>query len=198
MIYDYIIVGSGISGISSAKVLSEKGKTVKVLEARSVTGGLVHCERSFGHLYHRVGGHVFNSKNQEVLDWFWGYFDKETEFIPAKRNAQIWMNNVFLGYPLENYLYKLPKPVTEKVIDELLQLSTQDVVNPCDYASFGEFLKGNFGQTLYDIYFHPYNQKIWQYDLSKVPMEWLEGKLPMPNYRDIILQNILQKEESEM
>ncbi|MCC8358455.1 protoporphyrinogen/coproporphyrinogen oxidase [Salinimicrobium sediminilitoris] len=198
MIYDYIVVGSGISGISSAKILSEKKKKVKILEAKPYTGGLVHCEISSGNLYHKVGGHVFNSKNEDVLAWFWKYFDKENEFIPAKRNAQIWMNNSFFGYPLENFLYKLPEDILKKVINDILALSSQKEKPPMHYDNFEQFLKGNFGETLYELYFHPYNQKIWQFDLSQVPMEWLKGKLPMPNYRDIILQNILQKEESDM
>ncbi|MEJ7682717.1 MAG: hypothetical protein WKG06_33635 [Segetibacter sp.] len=33
---------------------------------------------------------------------------------------------------------------------------------------------------LYQLYFGPYNSKIWNTDISKVPLEWLDGKLPMP------------------
>ena len=54
------------------------------------------------------------------------------------------------------------------------------------------------GETLYDCYFGPYNQKIWNIDLNKVPLDWLEGKLPMPKVEDTLLNNILKKEEVNM
>jgi protoporphyrinogen oxidase len=69
---------------------------------------------------------------------------------------------------------------------------------PFEYDDFESFLKGNFGKTLYEIYFKPYNHKIWQIDLSTVSMKWLEGKLPMPNFKEILLSNIMGEEEGEM
>ncbi|MHB9142906.1 MAG: protoporphyrinogen/coproporphyrinogen oxidase, partial [Paludibacter sp.] len=40
--------------------------------------------------------------------------------------------------------------------------------------------------------------KIWNTDLEKVPLAWLDGKLPMPNLKEVIYSNILKKEESNM
>ena len=67
-----------------------------------------------------------------------------------------------------------------------------------EYSNFAEFLEGNFGTTLYNLYFKPYNEKIWNTDLTKVPLDWLAGKLPMPNVKEIILNNIIKKDESNM
>src|SRR5882757_11260100 len=118
---DLIVIGSGISGLSVSRMLSEKFN-VKILEKGSNAGGLIKCERIEGNLFHKVGGHVFNSRNQEVLNWFWSHFDRDTEFLQAKRNAKILMNDNFIGYPLENYLYQLPDNQVEPIIRELLDL----------------------------------------------------------------------------
>ncbi|HUC81395.1 MAG TPA: hypothetical protein VMR70_10790, partial [Flavisolibacter sp.] len=64
--------------------------------------------------------------------------------------------------------------------------------------NFRDFLVHNFGTKLYELYFGPYNSKIWNTDISKVPLEWLEGKLPMPQLKEIILSNILKREEETM
>lgn len=56
--------------------------------------------------------------------------------------------------------------------------------------NFEEFLKGRFGDTLYSMYFQPYNEKIWRRDLKLVPLSWLEGKLPMPTVMEMIYNNI--------
>lgn len=66
----YIIVGAGISGLSIGQVLKEYGHDVQLFEADSRPGGMVKCDRVHGHLFHRTGGHVFNTKRQDVLDWF--------------------------------------------------------------------------------------------------------------------------------
>lgn len=186
------VIGSGISGLSVANMLNEKHDVV-VYEKADKIGGLIKCTREDGVLFHRVGGHVFNSKNQAVLDWFWQYFDRENEFLKAKRNAKIYMNDMYLGYPLENYIHKLEPEVIASIVDDLLAPQKEE-----EYTNFAEFLEGNFGPTLYNLYFKPYNEKIWNTDLSKVPLDWLAGKLPMPNVREIILNNIVKKEESNM
>ena len=192
------IIGSGITGLSAAQLLKHR-YDITVFEKASRPGGLIKCERINDSLFHRVGGHVFNSRNQEVLDWFWGFFDRDKEFIKAKRNAKILLNGKFVGYPLENHLSKLDKETVAQILKEQLDLYCQaGTKKPEDYPHFEAFLIGNFGPTLYNLYFKPYNTKIWNTDLSRVPLAWLEGKLPMPNVPQMLLANIATQEESDM
>jgi protoporphyrinogen oxidase len=185
------IIGAGISGISLAKMLASKANVV-IFEQKTI-GGLIKCDRIEDILYHRVGGHVFNSKNEKVLDWFWSFFDKEADFIKAKRFAQVYFEGDYIGYPIENHLYQLNKNLFRQVVEDLVNLPAQSRI-----TNFEDFLLGRFGRTLYEIYFKPYNTKIWNTDLSKVPLDWLEGKLPMPKVSDIFVSNILRNEEAEM
>ncbi|MBS7565398.1 NAD(P)-binding protein [Mucilaginibacter sp. Bleaf8] len=191
------IVGTGISGLSIANLLKEN-HDVKLFEKGQQPGGLIKCERVKDCLFHKVGGHVFNSRNKDVVDWFWSHFDQENEFVKAKRNAKVFFNNQVIGYPIENYIYLLEPALIKKIIAELLELSKNEPKSPFEYDNFEEFLQNNFGQTLYEVYFKPYNQKIWQIDLSTVAMQWLEGKLPMPNFLEILQSNILREEEGDM
>lgn len=191
------IIGSGISGLSIAHLL-KNDHNVEVFERKKDIGGLLHCKIINGNLFHLVGGHVFNSKNKEVLDWFWNFFDRDNEFLSAKRNAKILLDNKFLNYPIENSLYSLEEETSKQIIKELLVLNSKDTKDPFSYPNFKNFLEGNFGKTLFEIYFKPYNEKIWQRDLSTIPLEWLEGKLPMPRYEETIIRNILRKNEENM
>src|SRR5688572_19105646 len=108
------VVGAGITGVSVARMAKERNMSVVVFEKAAQAGGLVKCERVEGHLFHRIGGHVFNSKNQHVNEWFWKHFDQQKDFIKAKRNAGILLNDKIIGYPIENYLYKLDKTTLRK------------------------------------------------------------------------------------
>ena len=190
------LIGAGISGLSAARILSAKHR-VKVFERAIRPGGLVKCSRVQDNLFHRVGGHVFNSRNPEVLNWFWSFFDRDKEFLKARRNAKILFQGRLIGYPIENYLHQLDKDFVSKVLDDFLSPDYHPE-DPFSYPDFATFLKSNFGSTLYEAYFRPYNEKIWQTDLKKIPLDWLHGKLPMPDLKSMLLSNIVLQEESSM
>jgi protoporphyrinogen oxidase len=188
------VIGSGISGLSIAQLLHHD-HDITVYEKGNLAGGLIQCLRVKDCLFHKVGGHVFNAKNKEVLNWFWSFFDKDKEFVLAKRNAKILLDEQIIGYPIENYIYQLPKAIIEDILHDFAVLSK---VGSKKADNFLEFIINRFGRTLSELYFIPYNEKVWATDLSKVPMGWLEGKLPMPDIDDIILKNILRQEETDM
>ena len=192
-----LIIGSGISGLSIGRMLSDK-YDLEILEREEQCGGMIKCERVNGNLFHKVGGHVFNSHNQDVLNWFWGQFNRDEEFLKALRNAKIHLGGQIIGYPLENFLYQLPEQKLKPIVEELLQKLSEKKIYISDYRNFKDFLIGNFGNELYELYFGPYNSKIWNTNLENVPLDWLDGKLPMPNLHEVIYNNIVKKEESNM
>jgi protoporphyrinogen oxidase len=188
----YIIIGGGLSGLSIANKLKEKNEVI-VLEADSRPGGLIKCDVVDGCLYHRTGGHVFNTKREDVMAWFWSFFSKDKDFTKALRNSSVFMpdGNV-IPYPIENHVYLLDKVIGGKIVEDLVIMAINS--NP-DPQNFEEFLKGRFGKTLYDLYFQPYNYKVWRRDLTNVPLFWLIGKLPMPTVEEIIFNNIFHIDE---
>lgn len=193
-----IVVGTGISGLTISNLLLEKGYDIMLIEKEDKIGGLIKCDNINGNLFHKVGGHVFNSKNPNVLDWFWNKFDQKNEFIPTVRNAKIFINNRLVGYPIENYIFQLPHEDMIVVIDELLEKFTNRNETKLLTSDFKTFLINNFGDKLYELYFGPYNSKIWQTDLEGIPIDWLDGKLPMPDIRSIIRNNLLRVPDDQM
>ncbi len=187
------VIGGGISGLSIAQCLKEQNE-VTVFEGDSKPGGLIKCDRIDGTLYHMVGGHVFNSRRQDVLDWFWGFFNREEEFTKATRNAIVYMGRP-IGYPIENHIYQFDAEVQKQIIIDLLQIAENKNREP---NNFEEFLRFRFGETLYNVYFKPYNEKVWKRDLSQVPLTWLAGKLPMPSVEEIIFDNFNKANETTM
>lgn len=93
--YDYIIVGSGLSGAVFAHEAASRGKKCLVIERRSHTGGNVHCESIEGINVHSYGAHIFHTDNKRV----WDYVNKFAEF------------NNYINSPIANYkgeIYNLP------------------------------------------------------------------------------------------
>lgn len=190
----YIIIGAGISGLSIGQLLSKDNQVI-LLEKESRSGGLVKCDTIDGSLFHRTGGHVFNTKRADVLDWFWSFFDQENEFSLANRNSSVVMGKEeMIPYPIENNIYLLDNTIGEKIINDFVNLASQKEYTP---QNFEEFLEKQFGKTLYEIYFKPYNWKVWRRDLKQIPLSWLEGKLPMPSVTEMIYNNIYHIKEKQ-
>ena len=163
------IIGAGVSGLTVAQLLKGKADVV-VFEKDSKAGGLIKCERINGSLFHTCGGHVFNTKNQDVLDWFWKRFDKENEFHNADRNSVIFLpNGQQIPYPIENFAYMLEEKEQKTFIQDLLKIAGNGEYHA---ANFQDFLQHRFGETLYKLYFEPYNKKVWRRSLADVPIDW--------------------------
>lgn len=186
------IVGAGISGLSAAKLLSDKNEVI-VFEQAPKPGGLIACKNVNGNLYHQVGGHAFNSKNTDVLNWFKQFFNLSEDFHHIERNAKIFLDKTIVSYPIENHLFQLNPKLTRKIIEEFLEINRSTVI---DGSNFGGYLQSQFGQTLNDLYFKPYNNKLWPIPLHEIPLDWLAGKFPTPNITQIIEANILRKKEN--
>ena len=188
------IIGAGISGLSVAHFLKDRHE-VTVFEKESAPGGLIKCRRIDGSLFHTCGGHVFNSKRKDVLDWFWSQFVREKEFSKAERNSVVLMSDgTTIPYPIENHMYLFDKDIQKKFIEDLVIMAQNQNVEP---TNFEDFLKARFGNTLYEMYFRPYNEKVWRRELKHVPISWLEGKLPMPTIAEMIYNNINHVKEKE-
>ena len=87
------VIGGGVSGLSVAQMLQKKNQEVVVFESEGRPGGMIKCDLVDGNLFHRTGGHVFNTKRKDVMEWFWTFFNREKEFVLAQRNSVVSMQN---------------------------------------------------------------------------------------------------------
>ena len=93
--YDYLIVGAGLSGAIFAHEATKRGKKVKVIDKRDHIGGNIYCEEVEGINVHKYGAHIFHTSDRRV----WDYVNQFVEF------------NHFINAPIANYkgeLYNLP------------------------------------------------------------------------------------------
>ena len=93
--YDYLIVGAGLSGAIFAHEATKRGKKVKVIDKRDHIGGNIYCEEVEGINVHKYGAHIFHTSNKKV----WDYVNQFAEF------------NNYINSPVANYkgnLYNLP------------------------------------------------------------------------------------------
>lgn len=95
MIYDYLIIGSGLFGATFAYKAKQAGKKCIVIDKRPHLGGNVYCEKIEGINVHKYGAHIFHTSNKKV----WNFVNSIVEF------------NRYTNSPVANYqdrLYNLP------------------------------------------------------------------------------------------
>ena len=75
---DYIVVGSGLTGAVIARLLTDAGREVVVLERRSHLGGNVHDhEHASGIRIHTYGPHYFRTNSERI----WEYANRFARFF---------------------------------------------------------------------------------------------------------------------
>lgn len=184
------VLGAGVSGLSVARLLREKGHSVVVYEKNPTVGGLARTRFTDGYLYDPHGGHIFNSKHKEVVDWVFSILPKE-KWQFTVRNAKIYLNGRYISYPFELSLCELdPDLAVDCVHDYIL---AQDGAEP---DNFRDWLIWNFGESIAKTYMIPYNQKIWNYPLEDMETKWMQGKMPLPSKKEMI-RSMLLKDPSE-
>ena len=95
VMFDYLIVGSGLFGATFAYCASRAGKKCLVIDKRAQLGGNVYCENIEGINVHKYGAHIFHTSNKQV----WDFVNSIVEF------------NRYTNSPVANYkgkLYNLP------------------------------------------------------------------------------------------
>ena len=208
------IIGAGISGLTVNRLLSGK-YSVTIFEREALPGGLIRCKNVENSLFHICGGHVFNTKRVDVMNFFEEIFNLDRDFIKTERNSTVFFENgevtnpekhsMFVHrtswvegvpYPIENHVYMFKRELQESFIADVLKMSRS--YHRRKPNNFEEFLKWNFGETLYKLYFKPYNEKIWGTSLKKIPIDWLEGKLPMPSHGEMLYSNFNHVKEEDI
>lgn len=95
MMYDYLIVGSGLYGAVCAYELNKKGYKCLVIDKRPNIAGNIYTENIEGINVHKYGAHIFHTSNKEI----WEYINQFAEF------------NNYINSPVARYkdeLYNLP------------------------------------------------------------------------------------------
>lgn len=64
--YDFLIVGSGLSGSSIANLLKQKGYRVLVIEKKSNIGGSIRTVKRDNIDIHLYGAHIFHTSIKNI------------------------------------------------------------------------------------------------------------------------------------
>ena len=163
--YDYLIVGSGLSGAVFANEATKKGKKCLVIDKRNHIAGNIYTENIEGINVHKYGAHIFHTNNKRV----WDYINQFAEF------------NNFVNSPVAVYkdeLYNLPFNMNTfskmwgiKTPEEAIniinsQVRESKIENP---KNLEEQAISLVGKDIYQKLVKGYTEKQWGRDCKDLP-----------------------------
>ncbi|WP_223150959.1 protoporphyrinogen/coproporphyrinogen oxidase [Flavobacterium ajazii] len=188
------ILGAGISGLSIGKLLTEDFE-VELLDKSPVFGGIAKTKSIEGISYHKTGGHCFNSKYPDVLDFVFQHIMPSSEWHKVTRDAAIRFKDNEISYPIEFAVKQISSFDNELAINIV-----KDFLNAKDdgtYENLEDWFRKKFGNTLTEEYFLPYNRKIWNRDPKEMDPSWVKDKLPIPDVKSFF-QSLIGVSEDKM
>ena len=179
------ILGGGLTGLTLARFLHERGEEIVVLEAEPAAGGLCRSRREGGFCFDTGGSHIIFSRDEEVLRFMLSVLGGNRAV--RKRNTRIYYKDRFVKYPFENGLSALPKEDLYFCLHEYIKTliaSERGELPPV--KTFQDWIYATFGKGIAECYLLPYNLKIWNYPPERMSAHWVEGRVPRPPVEDII------------
>jgi len=163
-----IIVGAGVTGLTVAHCLQEKGQDVVVLEKEPVVGGLCRSYR-YGDFTFDIGPHRLSSANKQVNSFFLSILNDSYSSIP--RHSSVYMNNKYLSWPLSlESVFRLP---FSSMMNCALDLLTLENRNESDLKNLEEYITAKYGPTIFKLFWEKYTEKFLGIPCREVDAEWV-------------------------
>ena len=170
-----IILGAGAVGLVSAWKLLDEGFKVDIYEKDSQVGGMCKTWKWKEFLVD-CGPHIYHTPD-EKLAGFW-----EKEFGDLFVKGDFWCKNVkgdnfnqYWDYPLSwESISRYPKKLKDKVLSELHNISFEKRTQAKNYT---EYMEAQVGQTLREMFFKQFPEKIWGISTDTMACEWAPKRI---------------------
>jgi len=188
MIYDYLIVGSGLFGAIFARQMTDAGAKCLVIDKRDHIGGNCHTSEIDGIHVHDYGPHIFHTSNEMI----WKYMNKWTKFNHFVYRPKVDYKNKLYSFPINLFtMYQLWGTKTPEEAEKKLKTVRLNIENP---KNLEEWILSQVGEEIYHTFVYGYTKKQWGKNPNDLPPSIIK-RLPIrlnmdDNYFDDIYQGI--------
>ena len=169
-----LIIGAGPAGLTTAYTLAKAGAEVVVLEQDpAYVGGISRTAHYKGFLFD-IGGHRFFSKSKEVVD-LWNEILPD-DFIERPRLSRIYYNGKYYAYPLRAFEALVNLGLVESALC-MASFGWAKARPIRDPATFHQWVRNQFGERLFGIFFKTYTEKVWGMSCDEISADWAAQRI---------------------
>jgi protoporphyrinogen oxidase len=183
------VLGAGLAGLSAADALAARGMPVTLLEKNHHAGGL-SSTFSRGAFCFDFGPHRFHTMNAQLLG-----FVRELlgdDLLTLERRSRIRLLDRYFDYPLAmgNVLSSMPPLSGLAMMSGFVAEKARSLLRPREQKSFEGWVLSRFGRPLYDMYFSPYNKKLWGLEPSELSADWASQRITVPSLSGLVRETL--------
>ncbi len=174
-----LVMGAGPGGLCSAYVLSKAGVPAVVLEKAPFVGGLARTIRrqtEHGEFKFDIGGHRWFTKNDELNEIFREVVAEELLWV--NRISRIYFDGRYVDYPIKisNALKAIGPVMAARAMADYGRIRAMQRVRPRPIVSMEDGFVNQYGQTLYELFFKRYSEKVWGLPPSQMSGDWVSQR----------------------
>ena len=165
MKYDYIVVGAGLFGASFARLATDAGKKVLVIDKRDHIAGNVYTENVDGINVHMYGAHIFHTDYKDV----WDFVNTYAEFNRYTNSPIARIGNEVYNLPFNmNTFSKMwndvftPEDAMRHIEEERKEITGEP-------TNLEEQAISLVGRTIYEKLIKGYTEKQWNKECKDLP-----------------------------
>ncbi|MEO7036705.1 MAG: FAD-dependent oxidoreductase [Polyangiaceae bacterium] len=175
------ILGAGLTGLSAAIELGERGLPYRIFEKLATPGGHAVTIEDSGFRFDRTG-HLLHLKSdairRQVLDWI------GPDHLQVQRRSVIWSSGVYTRYPFQANTYGLPPAVAYDCLQGFIAAHFNR--NKPEPKNFEEFCLTHFGAGISQHFMIPYNSRLWGVHPREITSSWCQRFVPLPRLEDVL------------
>ncbi|MCS7152040.1 MAG: FAD-dependent oxidoreductase [Endomicrobia bacterium] len=182
-----VILGGGLTGLTSAYELQKKGIDYTVIEKEPTVGGLCRSVTIGDFIFDYTGHFLHFDKSYKRAKEFVSHI-LSGNIIKLTRNSKIYTKYAqtrdnLIPYPFQLNI-KYLKPAIRKECLQGLAWSNILKSNKVN-KNFKQWLIDNFGGGITKYFFEPYNRKIWNVSLDEISTTWVQKFVPRIDFETV-------------
>ena len=182
---DVLILGGGLAGLSTAYHLNRSSRLSSlIVEKGDRVGGTAGSIEHEGFIFDQ-SGHLLHLHTPYGRDLILSLL--RGNWTLHERNSWIYSHGVFTLYPFQANVRGLPSREREECLFEFFKALHRKRAAPRGGPlSFRDWCLETFGAGISRHFMFPYNEKLWQWPLSKLTTEWQGRFVPRPNPGEVL------------
>jgi protoporphyrinogen oxidase len=189
-----VVVGAGLTGLSAAYHLAQRGITATVLEKAGEAGGACRTSRKDGFDFDLTGHllHLARPESGALLD----ALGVRKALRAHRRRAGVALAGTVTPYPIQINTHRLPREVRRDCLLGFVEARLHEADSQAGSAggtaaqeanaSFADWVLARFGSGFARHFFFPYNRKLFGVDPGELTTEWVGRFVPRPETAEVI------------